>query len=269
MAPRRVTKQQLDWPLEALHETLAVARPSACVEVVAEIDSTNSELMRRARDGRATASLLVAEAQTAGHGRLGRGWHAPAAGAALMFSLGLVLAPREWSGLSLAVGLALAQALHPDLRIKWPNDLWWRDRKLSGILIETAGVAEGAGRYAVIGIGINVIEPPPGDYSTPPSWVREWRPEATAPSVLARILPPLVEALGLFESSGFAPFHAAFQARDALAGRAVRLSDGTEGVAGGIAPDGALELRTAAGLRRIHSSEVSVRLLPPAAGAGR
>lgn len=264
-----MTTKPLDWPLEALHETLAIAWPSACAEVVAEVDSSNTELMRRARAGHAVPTLLIAEAQSAGHGRLGRGWHAPAAGAALMFSLGVPLAPRDWSGLSLTVGLALAQALHPDLRIKWPNDLWWRERKLSGILIETAGAADGGARYTVIGIGINVVEPPPGDYSTPPAWVGEWQPGATAPAVLRQILAPLVAALQAFEHSGFAPFQADFAARDALAGRAVRLSDGTEGVACGVALDGALQVRTADGVQAIRSAEVSVRPVPAAAGGAR
>jgi len=67
--------------------------------------------------------------------------------------LGLPLAPPDWSGLSLAVGLAVARACIPALRLKWPNDLWLQGRKLGGILIETASV--GDVRYAVVGVGIN------------------------------------------------------------------------------------------------------------------
>ncbi|TAN11289.1 MAG: biotin--[acetyl-CoA-carboxylase] ligase [Burkholderiaceae bacterium] len=260
-----MSPEPLDWPLEALHEMLAIHWPSACAEVVAEVDSTNADLMRRARAGHAVPTLLIAEAQTAGHGRRGRSWQAPAAGAALMFSLGVPLAPRDWSGLSLTVGLALAQALHPDLRIKWPNDVWWQERKLSGILIETAAAADGDARHTVIGVGINLVEPPPGDYSTPPAWIGEWQPGVTAPVVLRQILPPLVAALQTFERTGFAPFQADFAARDALAGRAVHLSDGTDGVACGVAPDGALQLRTAGGVQSIRSAEVSVRPLRRAA----
>lgn len=86
---------------------------------------------RRGAD--ADPCLLVAEQQTRGRGRLGRTWLA-APGASLTFSLALALAPRDWSGLSLAVGLALAEALDPPgrnagdaaprLLLKWPNDLW-------------------------------------------------------------------------------------------------------------------------------------------------
>src|SRR5436305_15350183 len=81
--------------------------------------------------------LLVAEHQTHGHGRNGRVWQA-APGASLTFSLALPLAPKDWSGLSLAVGVALAQALDPPqagaaasdaprIGVKWPNDLWLPD----------------------------------------------------------------------------------------------------------------------------------------------
>jgi BirA family biotin operon repressor/biotin-[acetyl-CoA-carboxylase] ligase len=99
----------------------------------------------------------VAQEQTQGRGRQGRAWHAQP-GSSLTFSLGLRLAPQDWSGLSLAVGVALADALDPArgpssgsedaaprILLKWPNDLWLRDaqaagggRKLGGVLIETA-----------------------------------------------------------------------------------------------------------------------------------
>jgi BirA family biotin operon repressor/biotin-[acetyl-CoA-carboxylase] ligase len=69
----------------------------------------------------------------------------------------------------------------------------------------------------------------------------------------------LIKALLTFEQHGFAAFAARFAKRDALAGRAVRLSNGTEGVAEGVAPDGALLVRTLQGLRRVSSDEVSVR----------
>ena len=105
--------------------------------------------MRRARAGQLDPILLVAERQTAGRGRLGRTWVSAASSgqepiASLTFSLGIALEPQDWSGLSLAVGLSLAQSLHPALQLKWPNDVWWKDRKLAGILIETASVGEHA-----------------------------------------------------------------------------------------------------------------------------
>ena len=254
----------LTWPVDAVREQLEPLLPGVQVEVVAEIDSSNSELMRRARGGLLAPTLLVAEAQSAGRGRLGRRWHSDAAavGAALTFSLGLPLAPRggNWSGLSLAVGLALAEALHPGIRLKWPNDLWWQGRKLAGILVETAGVGEpGAPRCVVVGVGVNVAPLADQDFSTPPAWLQALLPDIDAPAALLRVAAPLARALRAFEQHGFAPLVARFHARDALAGQAVRLSDGSEGVAEGVNASGALQLRTADGMRAQHSSEVSVR----------
>ena len=277
------------WPAEAIWEAIAPDLPGFSVEVLPQIDSTNSELMRRARAGRAEPVLLVAEQQTAGRGRLGRQWISDvgesfAAGppqgetalsggsavraatsmgatSSLTFSLGLPLAPRDWSGLSLAVGVSVAQSLHPDLRLKWPNDLWWKGRKLAGILIETATVGQNpACRYAVVGVGINIQAPRAGGLATPPAWLQEVLPGVDAAQALLRIAAALVQTLKTFEGQGFAPFLGAFNARDALHGMAITLSDGGSGIAQGVDGTGALRVQTAQGLQAITSSEVSVRL---------
>ena len=102
------------WPAEAVWEAVAPLLPGFTVEVLPSIDSTNTELMRRARAGQTEPTLLVAEQQTAGRGRLGRVWQSDV-GASLMLSLGLPMAPRDWSGLSLAVGVSVAESLQPVL----------------------------------------------------------------------------------------------------------------------------------------------------------
>jgi BirA family biotin operon repressor/biotin-[acetyl-CoA-carboxylase] ligase len=251
------------WPAEAIWQAVEPLLPGFTVEVLPEIDSSNTELMRRGRAGRTEPTLLVAERQTAGRGRLGRGWQS-AAGDSLTFSLGLALAPADWAGLSLAVGVSVAESLHPRIRLKWPNDLWLDDHKLAGILIETAssGVV-GALRYAVIGIGINIAPRPAEGLSTPPAALRELDPSIEAGTALLRIAEPLVRTLRAFEQFGFAPFQARFQARDALRDRAVALSDGTAGTAHGVSDDGSLLVHTAAGMQAISSSEVSVRPATP------
>lgn len=263
------------WPVDALTSQGAVVFPGFLAQAVASIDSTNTELMRRARAGGMPPTLLVAETQTAGRGRLGRPWvsgaatGAPAAGAglqALTFSLGLVLAPRDWSGLSLAVGVSVARALHPALQLKWPNDLWLDGRKLGGILIETAQL--GAQRCAVIGVGINLQPPGAAGLSVPPACLQELLPGCDAATVLARIVPELLAALRTFEARGLAPFQEDFHARDLLRGCSVVLSDGTSGTAWGIDACGGLLVHTAAGMTSITSSEVSVRPAPPAASPG-
>jgi len=257
-----------DWPVDALRAALDARLPGCAVEAVAEIDSTNTELMRRARAGRAEPVLLVAGRQTAGRGRLGRPWQSAAApgdpAASLTFSLGLPLAPRDWSGLSLAVGVSVAESLDPSgaagVALKWPNDLWVQDRKLAGILIETALPQSGAAqRYLVIGIGLNVGPRETQGFNTPPAWCRQWLPEATPAGLLLAIAPPLLAEVLAFGDGGFAPVAARFAARDALRGREVQLSDGTAGLCEGVGPGGELQVRTAEGLAQVTSSEVSVR----------
>ena len=274
------------WPAEALWEAIAPLLPGFTVEVLPSIDSTNSELMRRARDGRLEPTLLVTEEQTAGRGRLGRDWHSAATYRdtgvvpALTFSLGLPLAPHDWSGLSLAVGVSVAQALqpvlppegsgHPRVLLKWPNDLWLQDgRKLGGILVETATVTApgaavpplvaGQSRYVVVGIGLNVLPVLADGLRTPPACLREVDTTLTAASALQRIAPPLVHALLGFAEHGFPPFQARFAQRDLLAGRAVTLSDGTQGTAHGVTEDGTLLVHTARGMQPVTSAEISVR----------
>jgi BirA family biotin operon repressor/biotin-[acetyl-CoA-carboxylase] ligase len=253
----------LVWPVEAIWEAVVADLPDFTVEVLPQIDSTNSELMRRARAGRLGPVLLVAEQQTAGRGRLGRLWFSGEATSvgvqqtALTFSLGLPLSPRDWSGLSLATGVSIAESLHPDLRLKWPNDIWWQGRKLGGILIETASF--GDSRYTVVGVGINIEAPKATGLTTPAAWLKELLPGVEGPQTLLRVVPALVRALKAFERGSFLPFQGLFNQRDALRGKAIELSDGTTGVAQGVDEIGALVLLTAHGLKKVTSAEVSVR----------
>jgi BirA family biotin operon repressor/biotin-[acetyl-CoA-carboxylase] ligase len=250
------------WPAEDVWQAVEPLLPGFTVEVLPEIDSSNTELMRRAREGRHDPVLLVAERQTAGRGRLGRAWQS-APGESLTFSLGLPLAPTDWAGLSLAVGVSVAESLHPRIRLKWPNDLWVDDRKLGGILIETASSGSPAiTRYAVVGIGLNIAPRLATGLSTPPVSLQELGPGIDACEALLRIAEPLVRTLQAFEQHGFAPFQARFQARDALRDRSVALSDGTAGTAHGVTEAGSLLVHTAAGMQAISSSEVSVRPAP-------
>lgn len=278
----------LDWQSEALWRQLLPLLPGLSVEVRASVASTNATLLERTRgepgDGRAHGRreadhqpcLLVAERQTAGRGRQGKGWQS-APGASLTVSLALSLSPAHgWSGLSLAVGCALADALDPPadtpprLLLKWPNDLWLRDdtaagggRKLGGILIETAPVQ--GGRVVVIGIGLNIHPAAATDGDQLASGlgcVDELDPAATPPTVLARVAQPLVLALRDFEARGFASVASRFARRDLLAGRPLRTLGAVvlEGTGAGVDAQGLLQLRAADGqLHAVGSGEVSVR----------
>ena len=250
----------MNWGGEAVWQAVAPHLSGFTVEILPEVDSTNTELMRRARAGRMDPVLLVAERQTAGRGRLGRGWRS-APGESLTFSVGLKLAPADWAGLSLAVGVTLAEHLHPRIQLKWPNDLWLEDRKLGGILIETASFAGAPQpeRYAVIGVGLNVSAPQATGLATPPAWLQELLPDVDAAEALSRIALPLVRSVQAFEALGYQPFQMRFDARDALRDRAVTLSDGSSGTAHGTSETGGLLVHTAAGMATVTSAEVSVR----------
>jgi BirA family biotin operon repressor/biotin-[acetyl-CoA-carboxylase] ligase len=281
---------------EAIWQAVAPKLPTFSVEVLPEIDSTNTELMRRARAGLTEPTLLVALRQTAGRGRLGRTWHSDET-ASLTFSLGINLHRQDWSGLSLAVGVAVVQALRgmlaahtspeviADLGLKWPNDLWWRGQKLAGILIETSG--QTLPRYAVIGIGVNIAAVPPLPSSAaatvaapvPPIGLQTLWPAAQAALALQHIAPALVAAIHRFERDGFASFHAAFESVDLLRDQAITLR-GQTGISNEVANDakviargvdvtGALCVQTASSgtlgpVRTIASGEVSVRPAHPA-----
>jgi len=251
------------------------------VERVAETGSTNADLLEAARRAPAdlpfAARALVATRQTAGRGRQGRRWQATP-GASLAFSLAWPLPKMDLSGLSLAVGVALAEALDPrpaePLRIglKWPNDLWLvgtdeRGRKLGGVLIET--VPHGDGRVAVIGVGLNLREQVVEGAASGVAWLGEIDPGTQPEPLLDRLLVALAEGLDGFERDGFAAFADRYAARDLLRGRAVvaQASDGDRrGTAAGIAESGELLLRSADGsLHRVGSGEVSIRFATPEA----
>ena len=255
---------------EALWQQLEPLLPGLSVEVLPRCASTNTTLLERARGGDLAPCLLVAEAQTQGRGRLGRSWTS-APGASLTFSLALPYAPQDWSGLSLAVGLCVADALDPGglrIALKWPNDLWLRSclghgHKLGCILIETVVVA--GQRVAVIGIGINVLAQSDAGLAHGLAALHEIDTNVTTASTLAAVAAPLLHMLRRFESEGFAPLAARYAVRDLLRGQHVLTTQAgvPEGVAEGVDAQGALLVRVGAGagsLRRISSGEVSIRL---------
>jgi len=294
--------RHLHWGAESLWQELDPVLPGLSVEIVASADSTNSRLLERAqrssgrRSGPVTTPgqldnlpqpangatpygrrqddtrpcLLVAEQQHGGRGRQGRVWHSTA-GLSLTFSLALAMRPPSWSGLSLAVGVALADAIDPPagdapprVGLKWPNDLWLMDsagrgRKLGGVLIET--VAVGEQRMTVVGVGLNVM-PLASDavLSSGFACLRELWPELDAPQALRRVALPLARALQRFEAEAFAAFAADYRRRDLLLGRNVTTTfpGVPEGVAEGIDDSGALRVRAGA-VHALVSGEVSVR----------
>ncbi|MEQ4524563.1 biotin--[acetyl-CoA-carboxylase] ligase [Nocardioides kribbensis] len=152
-------------PLDAPLDPAALVVPGLRVEVVASTPSTNALVAERARAGEAEGLVVVAEHQTAGRGRLDRGFEMPAR-TSLPFSV--LLRPRvpaqQWPWLPLLTGQAVAATLRAhgfEAGVKWPNDVLCApaggERKLVGILVER--VEGPAGAAAVVGIGLNVGTP--------------------------------------------------------------------------------------------------------------
>ncbi|MDR3222104.1 MAG: biotin--[acetyl-CoA-carboxylase] ligase [Candidatus Accumulibacter sp.] len=254
-----------------VHALLGEASGRFDIAAVAECSSTNTVLMRRAAAGAPSGTVLAADRQTAGRGSRGRAWSAsPETG--LTFSV-LWAFPGELarlSGLSLAVGVAVARALArcgvDGVMLKWPNDILYGDAKLGGILIELG--ADGELARAVIGIGINLRLPEnigeAGIGALPPTALAQIVAAPPGRNVLlAKLLIELAEVFDRFAAHGFAGLREAWQARHAWQERPVRLlRDGhveQEGVCAGADADGALLLRTADGLKRCLSGDVSLR----------
>lgn len=201
-----------------------------------EIDSTNRRARELASAGAPHGTLVTAGAQTAGRGRQGRRWEAPA-GSALLCSLVL----REFDALlSLRAGLAVADVAGEAARVKWPNDVQVDGRKVAGVLVE-GRPHEG---WAVVGIGVNVSAAPD-------------LPEAAAlgRDDVEAVLAELLAALEVRLEEPRAASLDALRARDALLG--VRIEwDGGEGVGAGIDADGGLRVTTDAGERVLSAGEV-------------
>ncbi|MEJ0046567.1 MAG: biotin--[acetyl-CoA-carboxylase] ligase [Rhodospirillales bacterium] len=242
--------------------------PAVMIEVVDEIASTNDYLLSHA-ESFASGRACIAEIQTAGRGRRGRSWFA-APGASLAFSM-LWRFERELdflSGLSLAAGVAVARVLHElgarEVRLKWPNDVLYRQHKLAGILVETQGGNRSC--VAVVGIGINLTLPPAvrGRIDQAVTDLAAAVPTIPGRNVLASLLlRELASVLGEFARGGFSALREEWSSLHAYQGRAVRLrGSGDEGALGrvlGVAADGALLLDTGAGEQRFYSGEISLR----------
>lgn len=253
------------------------------IEILPQAASSNTLLLQRAGQGAANAdapagSVLAVELQTAGRGRLGRAWRS-GLGSTLTFSLlwrfdcGL----NALSGLSLAVGVAIARALDKlgaqEVRLKWPNDILiapgkpgdqfkpgdWR--KLGGVLIEAQGDMLGPSAV-VIGIGLNYSLPEnlADRIDQPAGALNEiCRDMPTRNRLLAAVLRELDGALRQFAQQGFAAFSDEWERYHVHQGQPVqlRLADGSvaSGIARGVGENGELRLETAQGIRQFNSGE--------------
>jgi BirA family transcriptional regulator, biotin operon repressor / biotin---[acetyl-CoA-carboxylase] ligase len=243
------------------------------LEVLFEVDSTNTRLLASAPPPPGTADVCMAELQHAGRGRLGRRWIGPFGGG-LAMSLGWSCSDvvRTLPALSLGVGVAVSRALSragaQGISLKWPNDIWFDDRKLGGVLIELRGEAGGPA-HVVIGVGVNISMPEEARRQVEASGVAVAAVADACPQSPSRnlaagaILDELLSMLLQYERFGFAAFRDAWSALDGLNGRPAQVMVGQNsilGIARGVDADGALLLETADRVQRFVSGEASLRL---------
>jgi BirA family biotin operon repressor/biotin-[acetyl-CoA-carboxylase] ligase len=266
---------RLAAPIELLSEAqirAALAAPALArlggLELHQHIDSTNSELRRRAA-ALPSAFVCLAEGQSAGRGRYSRAWASPyARNLYLSLLWRFDSGPDALTGLSLAVGVAVLRALRrlgiTGVGLKWPNDLVWRGAKCAGALSEMTG--ESCGNCSVvIGVGVNVDMPRPLGAAITQPWtdLRTISGQPVSRNRLAGMLiSELIEALAAFEDTSLATVLDEWRQHDILNGHpvVVTLAHGDEtGVARGIDAGGALLVESGGGIKRYLSGDVSVR----------
>jgi BirA family transcriptional regulator, biotin operon repressor / biotin---[acetyl-CoA-carboxylase] ligase len=219
------------------------------------VDSTNERARRLAEVGAPAGTVVTAEEQTAGRGRHGRGWSAPA-GKALLFSAVLRPLDQRHKLLPLAVPVAVCEAAERvapvRCAIKWPNDVWMDGRKCAGVLIE----AKPRDGWAVIGVGLN-LSMGPADF---PPELRESATSLGGDVAVDDALASLCERLGAWVEAEPARILGAFRARDALRGREIAWAE-RGGTAQGVDENGNLVVATAGGERlTLGAGEVHLRV---------
>ncbi|MES1990801.1 MAG: biotin--[acetyl-CoA-carboxylase] ligase [Pseudomonadota bacterium] len=234
-----------------------------------EIDSTNEEARRLGEAGEVGPVWITAQVQTAGRGRRGRTWVSPSGNFMGTLFLRPEASPRKAAEMSFVAALAVHDAvasllppdLRPDLKLKWPNDVLYGGRKLSGILLESSGIAGAELAWLAIGMGINLAQHP-DNVEFPATSLNALGVTGVTPS---DALTALAAAFDIRirqwrDVQGFAVIREAWLAHaQGLGGPiTVRLSDETfTGTFEGLALDGALEVRDERGtLRSVSAGDV-------------
>lgn len=234
--------------------------------VLDETDSTNAQMLAQLGEGRGHGCAMLAERQTAGRGRRGRAWASPFAGG-LSLSVGWTFhgGVQLLEGLSLAVGVAVARALAefdvPDIRLKWPNDVWCRGRKLAGVLLELGGDLTDR-CSVVVGLGLNVRLPSGDGIDQPWIDLEGVRPGVGRNPLAAAVLNQLLPLLDSFPQTGFAAYRDEWLQLDQFAGQPVRVHTANrdwQGLARGVDATGALVLEVEGERRRFYGGEVTLR----------
>jgi len=255
---------------ERIREAISGASRSRLdlLEVFSEIESTNSYLIEQPCPAHGRYRVALAEYQTAGRGRMDRRWQSPrSSGVCMSAAYTFSGMPANIPSLSLAIGIGIAQALQgigvPDIGLKWPNDIFVRDAKICGILLEVAQRGA-AGLTVVIGVGLNVdlgdeamsSAGPTGNITDLASCCDDLPSRSV---IAAALIENVFSTLQSFAADGFARFHSTWIRYDWLRGKRIKVAttDGMlTGVADGIAADGALLLNSRNSVQHLISGSV-------------
>jgi BirA family biotin operon repressor/biotin-[acetyl-CoA-carboxylase] ligase len=260
-------------------KVLGSFRERISIDALASCESTSALLIERAERGASSGAVVVANNQTAGKGSRGRSWTMrPGSGLAFSILWRFQRGLGQLSGLSLAVGVAVARALNAlgarSVSLKWPNDILGKDAKLGGILVDlqetpvkSSNSTNATHSFAVIGIGINLHVPENiefTEFALPPAALDALlSPLPGASDILAALLIELVKTLDVFSACGFSPLCDEWRKMNAWQDRAVRLLNGRriekEGICVGADEDGALLIRTPNGIERCLSGDLTLR----------
>ena len=249
----------------------ALSAPAAAwlreLAVFLAVDSTNSRMAAAAQSASVDGRVWFAELQTAGRGRRGRCWKTPFArsiAVTLGFSLNLPIA--ELGGLSLAVGLTVAELLQREgasnAVVKWPNDICIGDAKICGILIDAVARAQACD--CIVGIGLN-LDLPASIRAGIEQKVTDLKAQGIATRrnfIAAALVSKVVEIVQAFEREGFAGMRRAYDNLHLCHRRQVRIVQGDRSRTGlvlGVTSAGALRIRLADGVAEFTGGEISLR----------
>lgn len=240
------------------------------LEIHDSLPSTNGRLLQvPATPTAGSLAVCLAGHQSAGRGRNGKTWHAPA-GAGLLLSVSRTAQKPPDGSLALALGVAIAEGLEAfvsdSVKLKWPNDLVVQDRKLGGILVETS-TQGGTETRVVAGLGVNIRvseeqrELVNGEGGMHPAGLSELNlrraPEHNA--LAAAMITAIANILDSHPVDGFERWTDDWNGRDWLAGKRIEARSGADthvGTAAGVDSSGALLLKDSGGERRILSAEI-------------
>ncbi|WP_158380175.1 bifunctional biotin--[acetyl-CoA-carboxylase] ligase/biotin operon repressor BirA [Candidatus Williamhamiltonella defendens] len=254
-------------PIELLDEKKILRDlPEGRIKVLALVDSTNQYLLDNIETLR-SGDACVAEHQTAGRGRRGREWVSPF-GQNLYLSMFWRLERGTASavGLSLVIGILITEVLHNlgglDIRVKWPNDLYYRDKKLAGVLVELLG-KKFKPAQVIIGMGLN-INNTLSNKGIEQNWshLKEAGITIDRNKLTVLLLLKLRSQLIVFEKTGLSTFISKWNELDNYLNRPVKLILGNQqiqGISRGIDQYGGLLLETKGGIKTYQIGDISLR----------